>query len=168
MTVSAQFQYDIICLGAIIGPPTQIDYPPLSIVDADVSNTAAFSASKCEGRMHAQIEQAGTATTETKIIRTVKGATGTLKHFTVTNITASAGASNVTVDLQINGASALSAVVTQDAASGDLGIETGVITTPGVVAGDVVTVVITANAVGTPALATGICAQLDWNEDYAA
>ena len=167
MTVSAQFQYDIICLGAILGPK-QIDYPVGSIIDVDISASAAISASKSEKSLHVAVGQSGTATTETELVRVVKGTTGTLKHFTASNLTASAGASNVTVDLQNNGVSVLNAVITLDAATGDLGEAVGVITSPALADGDVLSVVITANAVGTPALATGVLAQVDWDEDYAA
>jgi hypothetical protein len=96
----------------------------------------------------------------------VHGATGTLKFFKANNIAACAGSSTVTVDLYINGVTALSAVLTLDAATGNRGEEVGVLSTTAVVADDVLEVVITANQSGTDALASGVYAELRIDEDY--
>ncbi len=157
----------ILVLGPILGA-TQIDIPAGEIVNAAISASAAIAASKCQKGLAAHVSRSGTVVTETLVIHVVKGATGTLTHFTVSNVTAAAGASTATVDLQKNGVTVLSAAVTLNAATGNLGEEVGIISSASVVDGDVLTVVITAVQSGTDALATGVMAQLDLDEDYAA
>ena len=165
--VAATYNGHIIVLGGIFGL-TEMEYPSESIVNGDISPAAAIAASKCQKSLSLTLKQASTAADETRIVRVVKGATGTLKHFTVSNVTACAGASTLTVDLQNNGVSVLAAAVTLNAATGNLGEAVGTISTPAVVDGDVLTEVVTTSQSGTDALATGVFGQVDMDEAYAA
>lgn len=167
MAVVNTINGDVVIVGGLYGL-TDLQYPAASILNGDISAAAAIAASKCQKSLAPALKQAGTATDETRIVRVVKGATGTIKHFTVSNVTACAGASTLTVDLQNNGVSVLAAPVTLNAATGNLGEAVGVISTPALVDGDVLTIVVVTSQSGTDALATGVFGQVDLDEDYAA
>lgn len=156
---------DLIVLGAILGP-TEIDYPGGSIVNADVSGSAAIAASKCQRSLSIPICQVSTAADETRFARVIRGATGTLRDFRGGCFEASIGASVVTLDLKKNGASVLASVVTLNVSTGT-GTVPGVITIPAVVVGDILTVVINGEWSGSDALAKGVWAQVELDEDYA-
>lgn len=157
----------IVCLGPILGA-TQIDYPAASIIDADVSAAAAIAASKCQRDITLVISQTGTVVTVTHLVHFCKGATGTIKRVTVSNVTACAGASTVTVDVEKNGVSILSAAQTLNSGTAAYSENIPTITTSDLADGDYLEVVITANQSGTDALATGVMCQVELDEDYEA
>lgn len=164
MALVATFPGDVAIYGALIGV-TEFAYPDGSIVNADISPAAAIEAIKLQRSLRLTISQSGTAATATYTLAVVKGATGTVTHVTCSNLIDCVGLSTVTVDVQKNGVTILTAVITLDVATGDLGEENGVIAVPDLVDGDVLTVIITANANGTDPLATGVLVQVDMDED---
>lgn len=168
MAEATRINGDLVVLGEILGA-TGIAYPAGSIVNANISGSAAIAATKLQKAPSVHYQQAGTAVDATVIVHIVKGATATLKHFTCSNVATCSGAATITLDLKKNGVSVLSAVVTLDNATGDLGEATGTLTTTALVDGDVLTVVVDATTVyGTDVAATGVFAQVDLIEDYAS
>jgi hypothetical protein len=107
-----------------------------------------------------------TATSETKVIATIVGATGTLKSFRAGSIVAALTTATVTVDLKKNGASVLSAPITLDLANTARVAEAGTISGATLSAGDVLEVVTVATASGGT-LPTGLFAETRWIEDYS-
>ncbi|MFQ5492320.1 MAG: hypothetical protein ACE5GE_16540, partial [Phycisphaerae bacterium] len=103
MAVVSTLDGDQILRGELLGL-TGLDYPVGSIENVDVSTSAAIAASKLQRGPVITVYQSGTAADETIIAFFCKGTTGTVKNFTVSNLTANAGSSTVTVDLQKNGA----------------------------------------------------------------
>ena len=170
MAEAARVAGDLVVTGAILGA-TSIAIPDNSIVNADISGEAAIAASKLQANRCKDAQQSGTVADETIVLHVVKGATGTLKHFTISQVTAPTGTSVFTVDLQKDGVTVLSAVVTANAATGAAsagGKETGTLTVTALVAGDVLTAVIDATASGTDTPATGAYCQVEFDESYAA
>lgn len=143
-----------------------MDIPAGTVVNADVASAAGIAASKCQQYPGKAYGQAGTAVAASVIMHVVRGATGTIKEFVVSNITANAGASTVTVDLLKNGVSVLNTVVTLNNATGNRGNEEGVIDTTALVADDVLEVVVALAQSGTDALAVGVAAELRLDEAY--
>lgn len=141
--------------------------PDGAITNAKVASGAGIVASKLEANHRNTVAQAGTAATETKVIAHVRGTSGTLRDLVVTCVTACDGASTVTVDLKKNGTTVLGSVVTLDNSKAAYSTTQGTFSNASVSQNDVLTVVITANQVGTPALATGVAATLKWDEDYS-
>jgi hypothetical protein len=106
------------------------------------------------------------ATTETKVLATVRGATGTLKSFVAGSIVAALTTATVTLDLKKNGTTVLSAPITLDNANTARVVEAATISNATLTAGDVLEVVATAAASGGT-LPTGVFAELRWIEDYS-
>ena len=165
MSEALRVSGDLVVAGAILGA-TQIQQPAGSIVDADVSASAAIAASKLQRSLTIHIRQTSTAADETCFAHLVRGATGTLRKFYAGCQEASIGASVVTVDLTKNGSSVLASKITLNVLTG-ITPAPGVITISGVVAGDLLMVVIDGIWSGSDALAKGIYAQLDMDEAYA-
>lgn len=136
------------------------------IVNADIKAAAGIAASKCQRGPVIFVRQTGEAVTETIIALFCKGLTGTVKNFTVSNLTANGGAATVTVDLRKNGVTMLSAVVTLDSTKAAFSANKGTLSVVALADGDYLTVVITAIPNGTDALASGVFAQIQWDEDY--
>ncbi len=105
-----------------------------------------------------------TATTETRTILVVYGATGNVLDFRAGSIVACAGAATITVDLKKNGTSVLAAVITLNSSSVARVAQAATITTPALAAGDWLEVVITATA-GGGTLGTGVFCQAVVQED---
>ena len=147
--------------------PYELIVPGGTIVNADVSAAAAIAASKLERAPPIVVSQTGTAVTARHLVRFCKGTTGTIKHVTVSNITACAGSSAVTVDVKKNGTTILSAVVTLNSGTAAYSENEGTITVAALADGDYLEIIITATQSGTDALATGVMCQVDLNEDYA-
>lgn len=143
-----------------------MDIPAGTVVDADVASTAAIAASKLQSYPAKTYGQSGTAVAATAIVHVVRGATGTIKEFAVSNVTANAGASTVTVDLKKNGVSVLNSVVTLNNATGNRGVEEGIIDTTALVVDDVLEVVVALAQSGSDALAVGVAAELRLDEAY--
>lgn len=154
-------------IGGVI-KPYELIIPAATVKNADVKSDAAIAASKLQRSFPITVSQAGTAVSATHLVRFCKGTTGTIKHVTVSNITACAGSSEVTVDVKKNGTTVLSAVVTLDSSTAAYSENEGTITVPALADGDYLTIHITATQSGTDALATGVLVQIDIDEDYAA
>jgi hypothetical protein len=112
-----------------------------------------------------------TATTETKVVATIRGATGTLKGFVAGAIVAPLTTATVTLDLKKSTgggafASVLSAPITIDNANVDRVVEAATIAGATLTAGDVLEIVVTATASGGT-LPTGVFAEVRWVEDYS-
>lgn len=128
------------------------------IANAQVAAGAGIDTTKLNHRHHFRFSQPNTtATTETKAIGRVYGATGTLVAFYVGSIGIMAGAATVTVDLKKNGATMLSAVVTLNNANAARVAVAGALASTALVAGDLLEVVTTATA-GGGTLGTGVFA----------
>jgi hypothetical protein len=150
--------------------------PGAGTIDNDTWDTSGtdLAASNQQHYHPLQPKQLGTASADTIWAWTVLGATGTIAKISVTNLTACAGSSTVSVDVQKNSVTVLSSVVTLNAATGDAGASSG--TEAGLldgaqtslVAGDVITVVITPNQSGTDALASDIGVAIGVTEDHPA
>jgi len=164
MAVVMTLTGDLIITGEILGP-TGIAYPAGSIENVDINAAAAIAASKLQRGPIIMGNQSGTAADETIIALFCKGATATLKSFTVSNLTACAGSTALTVDLKKNGTTVLSAVLTLDSSDAAFSESEGVITVPGLVNGDYLTVVIDVTQSGTDTIATGVFWQVEFDAD---
>lgn len=139
--------------------------PANAVGDAQIPAAAGIKYSKLQ-----QLRQIGyaqpnsAATTETREILAVRGATATVLELVVGAIVAAVGAATVTVDLRKNGVTILSAVVTLDSTTAAYILKSATILTPALVVGDVLTVVITATA-GGGTLPTGFFVQVRVAED---
>jgi len=138
------------------------------VSDTHVAADAGIDASKLEHNKTWFVNQEGTATDRT-FQTYIKGSTGTLKHFTVVCGTAPTGSNSVTVDLQIDGVSALASAVTLNSGSAANTEYTGTISTVALEDGDRLAVVINETQGGTPAQdCADIGVRIDWDEDYAS
>lgn len=165
--VVATFDGSMILRGELLGV-TGIAYPAGSIENVDISASAAIAQSKCQRGPVLTGRQHSTAVDETIIAFFCKGATATIKNFTVSNLVACAGSSALTVDLKKNGTTVLSAPITLSSADAAYSESSGVITVTGLVDGDYLTVVIDVTASGTDALAEDVFWQIELDEDYLA
>jgi len=111
--------------------------------------------------------QSGTATAVTIPVHVVRGATATIRSFCAGTVVACTGPATVTVDLKINGDSALSAVITLDNGSVAYTPESGTISTSSLNVDDVLTIVVTASAGGSGVVGTGLFATVVLDEEYA-
>ena len=151
--MGVRFDSDLHVAGSITCE--ELDIPAGSLVDADVAAGAAISATKLMHQHSPNYSQPNTtATSETRILHTVYGATGTITAFKAGSIVLNIGAATVTVDLRKNGTTVLTGVITLDTANTAYTPEAATILSASVVAGDVLSVVITATA-GGGTLATG-------------
>jgi len=138
--------------------------PDASITNASVKAAAGISATKLEHRFQRVLAQANTAAAdETRVVHVVYGATGAIVAFSAGSIAKAVGDAITTVDLKVNGSSVLSAVITLDSANTNRVAEAGTVTTPALVAGDVLEVVID-GTIGTGTLPTGVFAQVTLTE----
>lgn len=138
-----------------------------SITNAKIATAAAIAASKLVHQHRIGYSQANSAAaTETRVIYTCYGATGTIKSFKAGSIAAAIGDSTVTLDLKKNGTTVLSAVITLDNANTARVVEAATLSVTTLVAGDVLEVVVTAT-IGTGTLPTGLFATLTVEEDAA-
>lgn len=136
-----------------------------AISNQHIAAAAAIAASKLVHQHRATYSQPNTtATTETRTIHCVRGATGTIKEIAVGSIVANVGAATVTVDLRKNGTTVLTGVVTLNNTHTARQNVTGTLAGAGVVAGDDLDIVITATA-GGGTLATGVFVAVTIDED---
>ena len=131
-----------------------------------IAAAASIDASKLEAWQKGVYSQVSTAVTATAVLGIIRGTTGTSIGVEVTNATACAGSSTLTVDVQKNGVSILSAPVTLNSSSSTSVPIAGTISVSFLADGDIITAVITTSASGTDALATGVAVQWDYNEDH--
>ena len=145
----------------------EIEYPNGGIDNDAVSSSAAIAPSKLKSAIMDEVRIVGTVATQTIPLGGVTGATRTVKKVRVWNITANTSPSTVTVDIHKNGVTILSSIITLNAATGNDGVEPGVISVPAGVVGDLYTAVVTAVQSGTYPLASGVLVQMHSDEDYA-
>lgn len=130
-----------------------------------VATGAGIAASKLEHQYEKNVTQPNTAATdETRVIHVVRGATATVQEFRAGSIAKAAGGATCTVDLKKNGSSILSSPITLDSGNSDYVPESAAVTSPDLVADDVLTVVID-GTVGGGTLPTGVYADLVLRED---
>lgn len=138
---------------------------PLSINNAAIAVAAAIDATKITQQPRVNFHQPNTAaTTERRAVYCVYGATANLLAFRAGSIAIAVGAATVTVDLQKNGVSILTAVITLDTANVARVPEAGSFSSTAFVAGDLLEIVVTATA-GGGILPTGVFAQIVLSED---
>ena len=139
--------------------------PPSSVTDSSVAAGANIATSKLRHKYHPSYGQANTAAlSETRPLYVVRGATALVVKFCVGSIAAAAGNATVTVDLQKNGATVLTGVVTLNSSSVARLIQSASILTTAAVVGDWFDVVITAT-IGSGTLPTGVFCELEIDED---
>lgn len=139
---------------------------PAGCVEADdIEANAGIEASKLQHRHQPTFAQPNTAAAdETRMVHVVYGTTGSIIAFKAGSIAKAVGDAITTVDLKVNGASVLSAVITLDNANTNRVAESGTVLTPALVVGDVIEVVVD-GTIGTGTLPTGVFASVVINED---
>lgn len=144
---------------------TTITLPGSTVGNSQILAGAGIEAEKLEHHHSITENQPNSAaTTETRVIHSVYGATGDVLAFEAGSIVAATGNATVTLDLKKNGTTILTGVVTLDSGNTAYIVEAGSIDTAPVVDGDVLEVVIVAT-IGTGALPTGLFYNLRLNED---
>lgn len=144
---------------------SEITLPTSSVSNSQIIAGAGIEAEKLEHHHSITGNQPNTAaTTETRVIHNVYGATGDTLAFEAGSIVAATGNATVTLDVLKNGTTILAAVITLDNANSARVAEAGSISVAGLVDGDVLEVVIVAT-IGTGALPTGLFYNLRLNED---
>jgi hypothetical protein len=139
--------------------------PANSITDAAVPAGAGVKYTKVEQRPRGIYRQPNTAAVaETVVAAVITGATGAVVNFKAGCIGPCVGADTITVDLKKNGASILTAAISLTNAQAAYAQVAAAIASAGLVAGDVLTVVVTPNH-STGTLGTGVFAVLDYRED---
>lgn len=147
--------------GGSINNPGSIEYPALSITNAHVSTSAAIAGSKMQRNAPWLGSQQGAAADRTVQVF-MKGA-ATLAMFTLWCGTPPSGANTVTIDLQKNGATVLTAVVTFNSSTTGNTEYTGTIDTTALADGDRLAVVINETTSGTT---VQDCADIGWRVDF--
>lgn len=143
-----------------------LSVPAGAIGNTQVAGSAAIDASKLGHSPRKSYAQPNTAaTTETRVIHVAHGA-GTILEFKAGNIVKAVGDSTVTVDLRINGTTALSSPISLSSASANYTPTSGTLSDTSYVDSDVLTVVITAT-VGTGTLPTGVYCTLNVDEAHS-
>jgi len=143
-----------------------MDIPSGTVVNDDVSGAAAIEATKLQHQhqiTHAQ-GSATTAAAEEKVIHVVYGATGTIVAINAGMVSPNVGAAACTVDLHVNGATVLDAVISLTSGETAFELVAGTIDTPALTDDDVVELVITATA-GGGTLGTGLFVTVIIRED---
>ncbi len=144
---------------------TTIDLPSTSVGNSQITAGAGIEAEKLEHHHSITGNQPNTAaTTETRVIHNVYGATGDTLAFEAGSIVAATGNATVTLDVLKNGTTILASVITLDNANTARVAEAGSISVATLADGDVLEVVIVAT-IGTGALPTGLFYNLRLNED---
>lgn len=145
---------------------TYFSAPAGYVTNAMVQASAGIVASKLEAYLKSIYAQAGTCVTATVVLGIIRGATGRTIGVEVTNLTACAGSSTITVDVKKNGTTILSSAITLNSSTSTTVPVAGTVSVTALADGDIITAVITTNASGTDALATGVAVQWDYNEDH--
>ena len=159
----ARIEGDLIVTGTLV--PTVLNIPSATVLNATVQAAAGIAASKLEHQYEKAYSQPNTAATdETRVVHVVHGATGEILEFEAGSIAKAVGDATCTVDLQKNGVSVLSAVITLDSGNTNYVPESGTISSADVVAGDVLSIVID-GTIGTGTLPTGVFCSVKLRED---
>lgn len=139
--------------------------PANSVGDNAIPAGAGISATKLEHRHQITYAQPNTAaTSETRAIHVVYGATGTTLAVKAGSIAKAVGDATVTVDVKKNGTTILSGVITLDSGNTNRVAESGTVSVPGLVAGDLLEIV-TVATIGTGTLPTGVFVNVVIDED---
>lgn len=168
MAIVGSFTGDLTVYGGLYGLTT-LAIPAGTIVDADVSSTAAIDASKLD-HLHSVLgSQSGTATTEHRVIH-VGGSSsgGTIHEFVAGSMAIAIGDSTVYLDLKKNGATILAGTgvgIVLDSANVAYVGESATLSDQTISDGDVISVDITAT-VNTGTLPTGLFWQAKISEPY--
>ncbi|MAH47562.1 hypothetical protein CMI37_17205 [Candidatus Pacearchaeota archaeon] len=142
--------------------------PDGTVINADVSASAAIAATKMEHRhqVHYSQEVDTTAADEGRVIHVVYGSTGSIVAVEAGCVIANIGDSTVTVDLHNNGASILTAPISIDSGDAAYAIVAGSIDTAALADDDVLEVIIDAT-VGGGTLGKGLFVSVIISEDAA-
>jgi hypothetical protein len=155
---------DLFVAGNIAGKSMTI--PAGAVNDAAVQASAGIQATKLQHQYQPAYAQASAtaATSESRVIYAVQGATATVVGFAAGAVTPAVGADTCSVDLKKNGTSILSAPVSLTNAQTARQLVTGALSSNSAVAGDVFEVAVTPNhSSGT--LPAGVFARLTIHED---
>lgn len=147
--------------------------PAGAVADSQVAANAKIASSKLIGPRTISRELNGpttTVTSQTTWITTIKGASGTLIDINAFIAVAAVGAATVTIDLQKSTgggafATVLSSTISITNATVVRTATAGTITTPGIVAGDILELIVTATA-GGGTLPQGLTVTLRYDETY--
>jgi hypothetical protein len=144
-----------------------VSFPSGSIGNTDIEASAGVDASKLEHLHRIIYAQPNTAATSvTQIVYQCLGTTGTTLEVRAGSIAIAVGAATVTVDVKKNGTTILSGVITLDTGNTNRVSESGTISVPSLVDGDVLEIVTVATA-GGGTLPTGVWVAINVAEDYA-
>jgi hypothetical protein len=132
--------------------------------NSHVAAGAGLAASKLEHQHRKTYVQDGTAVAATIPLAVIQGPTARVISIKAGTIGLNAGNATITIDLKKNGVSILTAVITLDSSKTARTLYAGTLTSTAGVAGNWLEAVI-AVAAGTGTLGTGLCVQLDWDED---
>lgn len=139
--------------------------PDNSITDEAVIAGAGIQYTKLEHLHRGVYRQPNSAAAaETKVVAVVGGVTGSVVAFKAGCVGPCVGADTITVDLKKNGITILAAPISLTSAQAAYATVSASVATPDLVAGGVLTVVVTPNhSSGT--LGTGVFADVDYRED---
>lgn len=145
---------------------TQFTSPNGSITNDSIKAAAGVEASKLQHQFQKNLAQVhGTAaTTERRVIHTVRGVSGTVVEFRAGVVVAITGDSTIDVDLIKNGTTILSAAIQLDNANTAYAFEDATISSATLAADDVLEVVVTAT-VNTGTLGQGLFVETTIRED---
>lgn len=146
--------------------PNSFTPPAGCIPNAAIPPAAGIAYTKLQQKHQPVYSQAGTAAAETRVVHVVLGASGTLVSVAACLVTACTGDATVTVDLQKNGTTILTAPLELGSGVAAFDLATGTIDAEDLEADDVLTAVVTVDA-GTGALGTGLAVVLEIAEDPA-
>ena len=142
--------------------------PNGSVTDAMVAALAGIAATKLQ-HVHRQEYAQGSASNAaaaTQVIHVVLGSTATVVTIKAGAVVPAVGAATATINLYKNGSTILSSSITLNSSQSARQLVSGTIASAGLVAGDVLEVVITATA-GGGTLAQGLFVTVDIFEDAA-
>lgn len=129
--------------------------PAGSVSNASIASGAGVDHTKLQHQHRLNYGQNGTAAAETRVLHVVRGATATLLDIRAGCVVACVGDSTITIDVKKNGTTVLSSTIQVDSGDAAYAKVAGTISGASLVAGDVLTVVVTVSA-GTGTLGTGL------------
>jgi hypothetical protein len=142
-----------------------VTLPNGTVGDAAVKDNAGIDATKLQHQHRVTFaqESGSTAIAEGRVLHHVRGATGSVVAFAVGCVTPCIGDAAITVDLKNNGASILTAPIELGSGQDAFDTVAGTIASAGLLAGDVLEIVITVTP-GTGTLGEGLFAALTIHE----
>jgi len=165
MAVPTRVEGDVYVNGSLSSKTMTL--PASAVGDAQVQASAGINATKLQHQHRKGLAQASgsTATAETRVVH-VAAAAGTLTRFeagVVVPPSNGGGDRTVTFDLKVNGSSVLASTIVIDKTNTARQVETATVSSPDLVAGDVVEITITVGG-STGTQAQGAFAQVTVNE----